>query len=118
MSLRANTRSQKSALERVEGSAEQRQAHPPRGRDWRLSSHPRRVWANRYTECRLQRLARDSLLTDVALDTVDFTDNFDASEREPMVLPARLPMLLLNGASGIAVGMATNMPPHNLGEPL
>lgn len=72
--------------------------------------------ANRYTECKLQRLARDSLLTDVALDTVDFTDNFDASEREPMVLPARLPMLLLNGASGIAVGMATNIPPHNLGE--
>ena len=74
------------------------------------------VQANRYTECKLQRLARDSLLTDVALDTVDFTDNFDASEREPMVLPARLPMLLLNGASGIAVGMATNIPPHNLGE--
>ncbi|EOD20608.1 DNA topoisomerase [Emiliania huxleyi CCMP1516] len=77
------------------------------------SNDPDPPAAMRYTECKLQRLARDSLLTDVALDTVDFTDNFDASEREPMVLPARLPMLLLNGASGIA---ATNIPPHNLGE--
>ena len=72
--------------------------------------------AMRYTECRLQRLASDSLLADVAEDTVDFLDNFDGSEREPAVLPAKLPMLLLNGATGIAVGMATNCPPHNLGE--
>ena len=72
--------------------------------------------AMRYTECKLTALARDALLADVAQDTVDFADNFDGSEREPEVLPARLPMLLLNGASGIAVGMATNCPPHNLGE--
>ena len=66
--------------------------------------------AMRYTECKLQALARDALLADVAQDTVDFADNFDGSEREPVVLPAKLPMLLLNGASGIAVGMATNCP--------
>ena len=72
--------------------------------------------AMRYTECRLAALARDTLLADVALDTVEFADNFDGSEREPTVLPAKLPMLLLNGAAGIAVGMATNCPPHNLGE--
>ena len=72
--------------------------------------------AMRYTECKLTKLAREALLADVAMDTVDYTDNFDGSEREPVVLPAKLPMLLLNGASGIAVGMATNCPPHNLGE--
>jgi hypothetical protein len=72
--------------------------------------------AMRYTECRLSPLARDALLADIGFDTVDFTDNFDASELEPRVLPARVPMLLLNGASGIAVGMATRIPPHNLGE--
>jgi len=72
--------------------------------------------AMRYTECRLAKLARDSLLADVEQDTVDFADNFDGSEEEPTVLPAKLPMLLLNGATGIAVGMATNCPPHNLGE--
>lgn len=72
--------------------------------------------AMRYTECRLAPLARDALLSDIGYETVDFTDNFDASEVEPVVLPARVPMLLLNGASGIAVGMATNIPPHNLGE--
>ena len=72
--------------------------------------------AMRYTECRLASLARDTLLAAVALDTVEFADNFDGSEREPTVLPAKLPMLLLNGAAGIAVGMATNCPPHNLGE--
>ena len=72
--------------------------------------------AMRYTECRLGALARDALLLDIDMDTVDFADNFDGSEREPQVLPARLPLLLLNGAAGIAVGMATNCPPHNLGE--
>ncbi|KAL3931409.1 MAG: hypothetical protein SGPRY_001137, partial [Prymnesium sp.] len=72
--------------------------------------------AMRYTECRLAPLARDALLADVGEGVVDFVDNFDVSEKEPEVLPARLPMLLLNGATGIAVGMATNCPPHNLGE--
>ncbi len=72
--------------------------------------------AMRYTESKLSHVARDSLLKDIALDTVDFVPNFDGNEDEPMVLPARLPMLLLNGGSGIAVGMATNIPPHNLGE--
>ena len=72
--------------------------------------------AMRYTECKLAKLAAEALLADVAEDTVDFGDNFDASETEPLVLPAKLPMLLLNGATGIAVGMATNCPPHNLGE--
>ena len=56
------------------------------------------------------------LLADIDKDTVDFGDNFDGSLQEPLVLPARLPNLLLNGSSGIAVGMATNIPPHNLGE--
>ena len=72
--------------------------------------------AMRYTECRLQALATDSLLQDIEAETVDFADNFDGSEQEPVVLPARIPQLLLNGSSGIAVGMATNIPPHNLGE--
>ena len=72
--------------------------------------------AMRYTECRLAKLAAEALLADVREDLVDFGDNFDGSEREPSVLPAKLPMLLLNGATGIAVGMATNCPPHNLGE--
>ncbi len=72
--------------------------------------------AMRYTECKLSALARDALLADINLDTVDFIPNFDGNEVEPLVLPARLPMLLLNGATGIAVGMATNIPPHNLGE--
>ncbi len=71
--------------------------------------------AMRYTEARLGRMAEE-LLVDIAKDTVDFNDNFDGSLQEPKVLPARLPNLLLNGASGIAVGMATNIPPHNLGE--
>lgn len=71
--------------------------------------------AMRYTEARLSRLAEE-MLADIEMDTVDFTDNFDASLKEPAVLPARLPNLLLNGSSGIAVGMATNIPPHNLGE--
>ncbi len=71
--------------------------------------------AMRYTEARLARIAGE-LLTDIEKDTVDWTPNFDESLMEPRVLPARLPNLLLNGASGIAVGMATNIPPHNLGE--
>ena len=72
--------------------------------------------AMRYTECRLQALSTDALLQDIESDTVDFVDNFDGSQQEPMVLPSRIPQLLLNGSSGIAVGMATNIPPHNLGE--
>jgi DNA gyrase subunit A len=71
--------------------------------------------AMRYTECRLTRLATE-LLRDIDMDTVDFGPNYDESRKEPAVLPARLPNLLVNGASGIAVGMATNIPPHNLGE--
>ncbi len=72
--------------------------------------------AMRYTECRLQQLTSDALLRDIDAETVDFLDNFDGSQQEPIVLPARVPQLLLNGAAGIAVGMATNIPPHNLGE--
>jgi DNA gyrase subunit A len=71
--------------------------------------------AMRYTECRLARLATE-MLRDIDADTVDFKPNYDESRREPEVLPARLPNLLLNGSAGIAVGMATNMPPHNLSE--
>jgi len=71
--------------------------------------------AMRYTEARMGPLAAE-LLVDIEKDTVDFVDNFDASLKEPVVLPARLPNLLLNGSSGIAVGMATNIPPHNLAE--
>ena len=72
--------------------------------------------AMRYTECRLQALTNLSLLQDIESETVDFIDNFDGSQQEPTVLPSRIPQLLLNGSSGIAVGMATNIPPHNLGE--
>src|SRR3954449_4296596 len=71
--------------------------------------------AMRYTECRLARLATE-MLRDIDADTVDFKPNYDESRKEPEVLPARFPNLLVNGSSGIAVGMATNMPPHNLGE--
>ncbi|WP_208541253.1 MULTISPECIES: DNA gyrase subunit A [Bartonella] len=71
--------------------------------------------AMRYTECRLEKISEE-LLTDIDKDTVDFQDNYDGREREPMVLPARFPNLLVNGSGGIAVGMATNIPPHNLGE--
>jgi DNA gyrase subunit A len=71
--------------------------------------------AMRYTECRLTHAAM-SILADLDKDTVDFKDNYDGSEHEPMVLPSRIPNLLVNGAGGIAVGMATNIPPHNLGE--
>ena len=71
--------------------------------------------AMRYTECRLEKVAH-TLLDDIDKDTVDFQENYDGSEQEPVVLPARFPNLLVNGAGGIAVGMATNIPPHNLGE--
>jgi len=71
--------------------------------------------AMRYTECRLGRLATE-MLRDIDADTVDFVPNYDESRREPSVLPARFPNLLVNGSAGIAVGMATNMPPHHLGE--
>lgn len=72
--------------------------------------------AMRYTECRLEALSEAMLLADLDQDTVDLVPNFDNSQKEPSLLPARIPNLLLNGSSGIAVGMATNIPPHNLGE--
>ncbi|MDX2313533.1 MAG: DNA gyrase subunit A [Gammaproteobacteria bacterium] len=71
--------------------------------------------AMRYTEVRLSRIAHEQI-ADLDTDTVDFADNYDGSEREPAVFPTRVPNLLVNGSSGIAVGMATNIPPHNLGE--
>ena len=74
--------------------------------------------AMRYTEARLTRLASEALLEDIDKDTVDFQPNYDESTSEPTVLPARYPNLLVNGAGGIAVGMATNIPPHNLGDVL
>ncbi len=72
--------------------------------------------AMRYTETRLAPIAYKGFLEEIGLDTVNFSNNFDGSQKEPVVLPAQLPFLLLNGSSGIAVGMATNIPPHNLGE--
>ncbi|MDV2990667.1 MAG: DNA gyrase subunit A [Chroococcidiopsis sp. SAG 2025] len=72
--------------------------------------------AMRYTETRLAPVGNEAMLTEIGEETVDFIGNFDNSQQEPVVLPAQLPFLLLNGASGIAVGMATNIPPHNLGE--
>ena len=71
--------------------------------------------AMRYTEARMAKIA-DEMLVDIDKETIDFRDNFDGSEQEPVVLPAKVPNLLLNGQIGIAVGMATNIPPHNLGE--
>ena len=71
--------------------------------------------AYRYTECRMTRLTSE-ILADLEKDTVDFVPNYDGREKEPVVLPTRLPNLLVNGSSGIAVGMATNVPPHNLTE--
>ena len=71
--------------------------------------------AQRYTEARMSKIALE-MLRDINKNTVDFVDNYDSNEREPLVLPARFPNLLVNGATGIAVGMATNIPPHNLGE--
>lgn len=72
--------------------------------------------AMRYTECRLKSVAESMLLADIAADAVDFAETFDGSQTEPAVLPARLPNLLINGSTGIAVGMATSIPPHNLAE--
>jgi len=72
--------------------------------------------AMRYTECRLRAVTTEGMLQDIEAETVDFVPNYDGSQQEPTVLPARFPQLLLNGSSGIAVGMATNIPPHNLGE--
>ena len=71
--------------------------------------------AMRYTEARLSKISK-KMLDDIEKDTVDFVPNFDETEKEPVVLPARFPNLLVNGTSGIAVGMATNIPPHNLRE--
>src|SRR5258708_8562564 len=72
--------------------------------------------AMRYTEVRLTRLAEELMRDDIDKETVDFIPNYDGTESEPSVLPAKYPNLLVNGSSGIAVGMATNIPPHNLGE--
>ena len=72
--------------------------------------------AMRYTEARLQRVTQEAFLSDLDKDVVDFVPNFDENEKEPVVLPARVPNLLVNGSDGIAVGMATSIPPHNLGE--
>ena len=71
--------------------------------------------AMRYTEARLSKIAEE-MLADIEKETVDFVPNFDESEKEPVVLPTRIPNLLVNGSTGIAVGMATNIPPHNLTE--
>ncbi|BBP86395.1 hypothetical protein BsIDN1_00130 [Bacillus safensis] len=71
--------------------------------------------AMRYTEARLSKISME-ILRDITKDTIDYQDNYDGSEREPIVMPARFPNLLVNGATGIAVGMATNIPPHQLGE--
>ena len=71
--------------------------------------------AMRYTEAKMNKIASE-MLRDINKNTVDFTPNFDGEEKEPVVLPSRYPNLLVNGSSGIAVGMATNIPPHNLGE--
>ena len=72
--------------------------------------------AMRYTEARLERLTQEAFLSDLEKGVVDFVPNFDETEKEPSVLPARIPNLLVNGSEGIAVGMATSIPPHNLGE--
>jgi DNA gyrase subunit A len=85
----------------------------PQGNFGNVDGYP--AAADRYTECRLASMATE-LLRDIDADTIDFGANYDGSQREPTVLPARFPNLLVNGSSGIAVGMATNIPPHNLGE--
>ena len=72
--------------------------------------------AMRYTETRLAAISNDAILSEIDQETVDFSPNFDGSQQEPDVLPAQLPFLLLNGSAGIAVGMATSIPPHNLNE--
>ena len=71
--------------------------------------------AMRYTESKMMKITSE-MLADIKKDTIDFTDNYDGSEKEPSVLPSKFPNLLVNGATGIAVGMATNIPPHNLSE--
>src|ERR671925_1340391 len=83
------------------------------GNFWSIDNDP--PAAMRYTEARLARLATE-LLRDIDADTVEFGANYDESRQEPLVLPSRFPNLIVNGAAGIAVGMATNIPPHNLGE--
>jgi DNA gyrase subunit A len=85
----------------------------PQGNFGNIDGYP--AAADRYTECRLAAMATE-LLRDIDADTIDFGPNYDGSQREPSVLPSRFPNLLVNGSSGIAVGMATNIPPHNLGE--
>jgi len=85
----------------------------PQGNFGNIDGYP--AAAMRYTECRLSAIAAE-LLRDIDQDTIDFGPNYDGSKQEPLVLPSRFPNLLVNGSSGIAVGMATNMPPHNLGE--
>jgi len=77
--------------------------------------HPQEVAAQRYTEAKLSKMG-ELMLQDIEKDTVDFTENYDGTKKEPLVLPSPVPQLLLNGSSGIAVGMATKVPPHNLGE--
>ena len=72
--------------------------------------------AMRYTEARLEKLTQEVFLADLDKNVVDFMPNFDETEKEPQVLPVKIPNLLVNGADGIAVGMATSIPPHNLGE--
>mgnify|MGYP002241883090 CR=1 FL=1 len=72
--------------------------------------------AMRYTEARLEKLTQDVFLSDLDKNVVDFVPNFDETEKEPSVLPVKIPNLLVNGSEGIAVGMATSIPPHNLGE--
>ncbi len=71
--------------------------------------------AMRYTEARMSKISME-LLRDITKDTIDYADNYDGTEREPVVFPSRFPNLIVNGGAGIAVGMATNIPPHNLGE--
>ena len=83
--------------------------------NWGSIDDPSEVAAMRYTECKLSKVGQD-MLRDIEKDTVNFIDNYDATRQEPQVLPSPLPQLLLNGCLGIAVGMATNIPPHNLSE--
>src|SRR5207248_11711511 len=83
------------------------------GNDGSIDGHP--PAAGRYTEARLSRIAT-AMLEDIDKETVDFKANYDDTEQEPEVLPTRVPNLLINGSSGIAVGMATNIPPHNITE--
>ncbi|HEX6761424.1 MAG TPA: DNA gyrase subunit A [Gaiellaceae bacterium] len=85
----------------------------PQGNFGNIDGYP--AAADRYTECRLSAMATE-LLRDIDADTIDFEPNYDGSQQQPSVLPSRFPNLLVNGSSGIAVGMATNIPPHNLGE--